>query len=109
LNNIASGESQHAAAVRDEAAVADPQQQQSRSQQSQQWSASVRELAEDMPDPQEDELVDVGEGAQTPRTLAPASGLAPIAIVPGPAVRMRVDVLAFAKCAEPWPLQLSGL
>ena len=36
---------------------------QSRSQQGQQWSASVRELAEDMPDPQEDDLVDVSEGA----------------------------------------------
>ena len=46
--------------------MADPRQQQGRSQQSQQWSASVRELAEDMPDPQEDELVDVGEGAHPP-------------------------------------------
>jgi len=48
--------------------VADPRQQQGRSQQSQQWSASVRELAEDMPDPQEDELVDVGEGANSLRS-----------------------------------------
>ena len=44
-------------------------QPQGRSAQDQQWSASVRELAEDMPDPQEDELVDVGEGGAARRTL----------------------------------------
>jgi hypothetical protein len=53
---------QQAPAYEDEAALVDSRPQ-SRSQQGQQWSASVRELAEDMPDPQEDDLVDVSEGA----------------------------------------------
>lgn len=61
-SELCCGRLQPAATFQEEAALADPQPR-SRSQQSQQWSAaSVRELAEDMPDPQEDELVDIGEG-----------------------------------------------